>query len=338
VRVRLAAVAAVLAVAPVTLPLAAPAPAHATAASGCLSSLPQVQRVAAGHGTRSGSTPVLFVHGINSGPAVWGPTSPDSVSRQAAAIPGVTAWTYGYAQQSLDWVNTQQIGPDLATAIACLAGVTGHKVVIVGDSTGGLATQYALGQDHGQVAADTAEVITIGTPYEGSMLLSYLQELRPGDEAVKTAGGSVEEAAFAEALLSACAGITTSQLDTSPCWLVSVPRSPAGQALEGYSAQIAALPRWPAGVRVIDITGDIEFRIGAGRVSFSKNFGDVAVPLASATAYHTVGPSVVRYCTTDRTLLDVISDPGPCFYTSLPYDPVVVAAVLAAIRSNVAPP
>jgi pimeloyl-ACP methyl ester carboxylesterase len=336
VRARLVMMAAVLAMAPTALPLAASA--HATAASGCLSSLPQVQQVAAGHGTRSGSTPVLFVHGINSGPAVWGPTTPDSVSRQAAAIPGVTAWTYGYAQQSLDWVTTQQVGPDLATAITCLTGLTGRKVVIVGDSTGGLAAQYALGQDHGQVAADTAEVITIGTPYEGSALLSYLQELLPGDEANKTAGGSVEEAAFAEALLSACAGMTTSQLDTSPCWLVSVPRSPADQALEGYSARIAALPRWPADVRVIDIAGDVEFRIGAGRVSFSKNFGDVAVPLASATAYHTAGPPVIRYCTTNRTLLDVISDPGPCFYTSLPYDPVIVAAVLAAIRSNVTPP
>jgi triacylglycerol lipase len=331
VRARLAAAAAVLAVAPAALPLAAPA--HAVAASGCLSGLPQVQRVAAGHAALTGSTPVLFVHGINSGPGEWGPTSPGSVSRQAAAISGVTAWTYSYAQQSLDWVDTQQIGPDLATAITCLAGVTGHKVVIVGDSTGGLATQYALGQDDGRVAADTAEVITIGTPYEGSVLLTYLQELMTGNEAVWGAGDSLEDAVFAEALLSACAGIAASELDTSPCWLVSVPRSPAGTALEQHSARIAALPPWPASVRVLDIAGDIDIRIGAGRISFSRQFGDGAVPMASATAHDTAGPPVIRYCTTDRTLPDVISDPGPCFYTSLPYDPVIVAAVLAAIRS-----
>jgi triacylglycerol lipase len=336
VRARLAALAAVLAVAPTVMPLAAPA--HAVAASGCLSGLPQVQRVAGGGAARSGSIPVLFVHGINSGPGVWGPTSPVSVSRQAAAIRGVTAWNYSYAQQSLDWVTTQQIGPDLATAITCLAGVTGHKVVIVGDSTGGLATQYALGQDHGQIAADTAEVITIGTPYEGSVLLSYLRETMTGDQAVKVAGGSLEEAAFAEALLSACAGIAPSRLDTSPCWLVSVPRSAVGTALEEHSAQIAALPPWPASVRVLDIAGEMEIRIGAGQISFSKNFGDGAVSLASATAHDTAGPPVIRYCTTDRALLDVIYDPGPCFYTSLPYDPVIVAAVLAAIRSNVTPP
>jgi pimeloyl-ACP methyl ester carboxylesterase len=331
VRARLAVVVAVLAVAPTAMPLAVPA--HAIAASGCLSGLPQVQRVAAGGAAVAGSTPVLFVHGINSGPGVWGPTSPGSISRQAAAIPGVTAWTYSYAQQSLDWVNTHQIGPELAIAIMCLASVTGHKVVIVGHSMGGLATQYALGQDDGRVAADTAEVITIGTPYEGSVLLGYLQELISGEEAVKITDGSLEEAAFAEALLSACAGIATSQLGTNPCWLVSVPRSPVGTALEQHSAQIAALPPWPATVRVLDIAGDIDIRIGAGRISFSRQFGDGVVPMASATAHDTAGPPVIRYCTTDRTLLDVISDPGPCFDTSLPYDPVIVAAVLAAIRS-----
>jgi pimeloyl-ACP methyl ester carboxylesterase len=336
VRARLAAVAAVLAVAPTALPLAAPA--RAVAASGCLSGLPQVQRVAAGHAALTGSTPVLFVHGINSGPAEWGPTSPASVSRQTAAISGVTAWTYSYAQQSLDWVNTQQIGPDLATAVTCLAGVTGRKVVIVGDSTGGLAAQYAFGQDDGRVAADTAEVITIGTPYEGSVLLSDLQELMTGNEAVWGAGDSLEDATFVEALMSACAGIAASELDTSPCWLVSVPRSPAGTALEQHSARIAALPPWPASVRVLDVAGDMEIQIGAGRIGFSRNFGDGAVPLASATAHDTAGPPVIRYCTADRTLLDVISDPGPCLSTSLPQDPVIVAAVLAAIRSNATPP
>jgi triacylglycerol lipase len=336
VRARLAAVAALLAVAPTALPLAAPA--RAVAASGCLSALPQVHRVAAGGTTVTSSTPVLFVHGINSGAAVWGPNSPGSVSRQAAAIPGVTAWTYSYTQRSLDWITTRQIGPDLATAIMCLAGVTGHKVVIVSDSTGGLATQYALGRDHGQVAADTAEVITIGTPYKGSVLLTYLQELMTGDEAGKIAGGSPEYAAFAEALLSACAGVAASRVDTSPCWLASVLRSPVAPALEENSAQVAALPPWPASVPVLDIAADMDIRIGAGRISFSRNFGDGPVSLASATAHGTAGPPVIRYCTTDRVLLDVISDPGPCFYTSLPYDPVIVTAVLAAIRPKVTPP
>ena len=138
--------------------------------------------------------------------------------------------------------------------------------------------------------------------------------------------------------MSACAAIAASQLDISPCWLASVPRSPTSTALKEHSAQIDALPPWPASVPVLDIAGSIEIRIGAGRLSFSKDFGDGTVSLASATAHCTADPPVIRYCTASQTLLDVVSDPGPCFYTSLPHDPVIVAAVLAAIRSNVTPP
>jgi pimeloyl-ACP methyl ester carboxylesterase len=47
--------------------------------------------------SRGGSTPVLFVHGINSSPGVWDPASASSVAGQAAGITGVTAWTFSYA-------------------------------------------------------------------------------------------------------------------------------------------------------------------------------------------------------------------------------------------------
>lgn len=333
-RARIAAVAAVLATTSAALPLTAPM--DASAASACLSGLPQVQQVTT-DGVRSlaGSTPVLFVHGINSGPGVWGPASPTSVSGQAAAIPGVTAWTYSYAHESLDWVSTQQIGPDLATAITCLAAISGHKVVVVGHSMGGLAAQYALGQDQGRVAADTAEVITIGTPYQGSVLLHDLQDLMTGTDVLRGIGGQAEEVVLAEALLSACAGIATSQMDSNPCWLVSVPKSPVGTALEEHSSEIAQLPPWPASVPVFDTAGDIEIRIGAGRISFAKDFGDVPVSLASATAHDTAGPPVIEYCGADRTLLSMtLLNPGPCFHTALPHNPAIVAAVLAAIRAD----
>jgi hypothetical protein len=115
---------------------------------------------------------------------------------------------------------------------------------------------------------------------------------------------------------------------------VSVLGSPAGTALDEHSAQIAALPRWPASVPVLDTAGDIEIRFGVGRISFSGSFGDGAVTLASATAHGTAGPPAIRYCAAARTLLYLVSDPGPCFYTALPHDPVIVAAVLTAIRSN----
>ena len=123
----------------------------AGASSSCLTSGPLVQQVqqVTAHGRHNalpGSTPVLFVHGINEGPAVWDPSSPSSIPGQAAAIPGMTAWTFNYYRWSLDWVNTQQIGPNLATVISCLSHVSGSSVIVVTHSMGGLATQYALGR------------------------------------------------------------------------------------------------------------------------------------------------------------------------------------------------
>src|SRR5450755_3062256 len=144
--------------------------AQASASSSCLASLPQVQQVtAAGARPLAASTPVLFVHGILSGSRAWGPASVSSVSGQAAAIPGVTAWTFDYAPEAEDWVSKQEIGPDLARTISCLATISGRKVVIIAHSMGGLATQYALGQP-GQIAAQVAGLVTIGTPFEGSAL------------------------------------------------------------------------------------------------------------------------------------------------------------------------
>jgi hypothetical protein len=52
--------------------------------------------------------------------------------------------------------------------------------------------------------------------------------------------------------------------------------------------------------------GDIEIRVNVNNFSFSKDFGDVPVSLASATAHDTAGPAVIKYCGADRTLLSVV--------------------------------
>ena len=324
-RPRVAVVAAALAVAAMTVPAGATARASA---SSCLGSLPQVQQVTT-DGTRplADSTPVLFVHGINSGPGVWRPTSPSSISGQAAAIPGVTAWTFSYAHQSLLWVDKQPIGPDLAHAISCLATVSGHKVVVVGHSMGGLATQYALGQDQGQVAGRAAELVTIGTPFDGSEILTI------GEDVIN--GGLTEidnpNVALVEALLSACAGVADHS-DSNPCGLVSALRSPVGTALEAHSAAIRSLPAWPAGFPVYDTAGDMKVSM----LGHDFDFGDGAGTLASAIAHNTSGsPEIVRCHKSFWDLTHV--DDGLCFHTSLPHNPTIVAAVLAAIRANLLP-
>ena len=337
---RIAAAAALALVAAAAMMVPAGAAALASASS-CLGTLPQVQQVPAG-GTRplAGSTPVLFVHGILSSPRTWGTTSPSSISRQTAAIPGVTAWTFDYAHQAEDWVRKQEIGPDLAAAISCLAEVSGHKVVIIAHSMGGLAAQFALGQRHGQIAADTAELVTIGTPFDGSALLSAAQRVITEGETKAVLSGDAEDIANAvlfEALLSACAGIAT-HTDSNPCSLLSVPRAPIGTALEENSPQISALPPWPAALPVLDTAGDMRINVSIGRYAFTRDFGDLPVSLASATAHDTAGPVVVQHCGAGTTIVALVHlSPGPCYHSNLPKDPKIIAAVLAAIRANLPP-
>jgi hypothetical protein len=205
-------------------------------------------------------------------------------------------------------------------------------------AAGGLAAQHALGQDRGQVAADTAELVTLGTPFNGSALLSAAQRVITEGEGRAVLSGDVENAALFEALLSACAGIAT-HTDSNPCSLLSVPRAPIGTALEEDSPQIRALPPWPADLPVLDTAGEMRIHVGMGRYAFTKNFGDLPVSLASATGHDTAGPVVVQYCGAGKTIVALVHGSlGPCYHSNLPKAPQIIAAVLAAIRANLTPP
>jgi pimeloyl-ACP methyl ester carboxylesterase len=312
--------------------LAVPRAGHASATS-CLASLPDLQQVTAPRAAPlAGSTPVLFVHGINSGSGVWGPTSSSSVSGQVARLHGVTAWTFSYARQSLLWVTSKSIGPALAKAITCLSAASGHEVIIVAHSMGGLAAQYALGQDHGHVAADVAELITIGTPFQGSQILTA------GEEVINGAAPDAvldPEVAAVEALLSACAGVAD-HTGSNPCWLASVLRSPVGTALEAHSASIAQLPAWPTDLPVLDVAGDMKVSVGVFGHSHVFDFGDGAVTLSSATAHDTANGPMTKKCAKPiENLLSIDAD--LCFHTSLPHNPAVVAAIVAAVRALTQP-
>jgi pimeloyl-ACP methyl ester carboxylesterase len=327
------------------------APGHAAvaaASSSCLTSAPLVQQVkqVTVHGRRNalaGSIPVLFVHGMNEGPAIWHPSSPSSIPGQAAAIPGMTAWTFNYYPWSLQWVTKQQIGPNLAKAISCLFHVSGNSVIIVTHSMGGLATQYALAKlpiirtPYGAtLSPDVLAVINIGTPYQGSLLLSDLQALIRGGEV----RGGKQFAAAAEAYLNYCKvrGPTAS----GACSLLSILRSPVGTALEYESAQIRKLPRWPDHLGVWDIVGDMTLSLFLVEVS-GPGVGDLVVTTASATAWEnpayafveTPAPGPAVYgtysvpCTASITNFSAAS----CFHNDLPTNKNVVTKVIAELRS-----
>lgn len=262
---------------------------------------------------------------------MWKPSVPGSLSWQTAELHGFTAWTFDYRHEALDWVTNKAIGPALATAIGCLAQASGHKVIIVAHSMGGLAAQYAIGEPGSPAVGHVAEVITVGTPYTGSQVLSDAQEMVTGQAAADAATGDPQEAAFTEALLSACAGIAT-HTDTNPCFLASVLRAPVGTALEVNSPQINALPAWPAALPVLDIAGNMDLFVGVGRLGFHAHPGDIAVTLPSATAHDTTGSPYVLACSASLvSMVRQLALPS-CFHSNLVNTPKVIARILAEIR------
>lgn len=309
------------------------APGGAAAASGgaaCLDGMSQLAQVTASGATgpTAGSVPVVFVHGIVSSPAMWKPADPGSLAWQTATTPGFTAWTFDYSAEALDWVTNQAIGPALASAIGCLAQASGHKVIIVAHSMGGLAAQYAVGEPGSPAAGEVAGVITVGTPYTGSQVLSDAQALVTGG----APAGNPEEAVVAEALLSACAGIATST-DENPCFLASVLRAPVGTALETGSPDIAALPPWPATLPVFDVAGNMDLYVGAGLLGIHTHPGDLAVTLPSATAHDTTASPDVVACSSSLVHMIETGALPACYHGNLVNQPQVIARILAEIKS-----
>jgi pimeloyl-ACP methyl ester carboxylesterase len=274
---------------------------------------------------------VVFIHGIISKPNMWKPSTPGSIAYQAARISGITAWTFNYQPEALDWVTNPAIGPAFADSLACLAHASGNKVIVVAHSMGGLATQYALAQPDrhgGTVGTHVAEVITVGTPYRGSELLSAMQAARTGVD-LSSSG------LLAEALLSACAGHTS-----WPCALPAVLPSQVGTDLELNSAAIAQLPPWPARLPVLDIAGDMGLLIGIDHIFVLHRFdvGDVAVTVGSATAHNTTGTPLIKHCNSLKLLGAIYGNPSPCFHNRLVNDGDIITRILTAIRAGLAPP
>ena len=135
-----------------------------------------------------GTTPILFVHGINSDHSTWdGQTPVDGTSEnpltyiQTALGPSqVTGYTFDWSEFSgftsngkVSWVTDPppaNLGDLLARAITCVASHAGHKVIIIAHSMGGLLTEYASKATG--TGTDIAAVFTLGTPYQGSWLAS----------------------------------------------------------------------------------------------------------------------------------------------------------------------
>jgi len=173
-------------------------------------------------------------------------------------------------------------------------------------------------------------VLTLGTPYKGSKLLSAAQVAVTGGEDL----ADPEIAATVEALLSACAGLSETGLasgDSNPCSILSVLRSPIGTALEYDSPQIAALPAWSPSIPVNDIDGNIDLVVPMLLWHKTVDIGDVAVTNDSAVAHNTTGSPFNVTCTVHgfTNFVDALS--LPCYHGNLPKNPMIVNYVLSQV-------
>ncbi|MFF1651400.1 alpha/beta fold hydrolase [Streptomyces sp. NPDC058240] len=323
-------------------------PATATATPGPCSAGGKVVQVEP-HGSVANSTPVLFVHGIASGADTWDETQEVYLADKAqkagekyrpgkgafparvARLSRVTAWTYDYSAAQPEWVTDKRIGPQLANAINCLARTTGHKVIVVGHSMGGLATQYAASQPNGQPGGKTwqniAEVITIGTPTLGSKIITVLQT---ATDLLSISRHPLFVAL--DAVLSFCAGYDMTHEDDM-CSAATALRSPQGRALRYESDQIRKLPPWPKELPVLAIAGSIRFVLPVGpfevKSSPEVELGDLAVTLDSATAYtHRTGKPRVLTCRANGVMVLA----SGCNHIYIKTHPTVMGTVIEQIE------
>lgn len=304
-----------------------------------------------------GEVPVLLVHGTNSAPSMWDDkvmnidqSLPDAV---IDGIDGAQAFRFDYRAAALEWVTDDRIGPALTTTLACLAEKSGRKVVVVAHSLGGLATQYALGRSEladGEPHPHVAAVVTLGTPFTGSRALDFVQRARAGGNVLAAVSGNLALAQAIDAVLSECARVGREDLEAgrrNRCDVIAIADLPLGLSLRHGSDAIAKLPRWPDGVPLLSLSGEIEIpalvadlRPGAlpepGALRLPSlavlqkpvGIGDVPVSVDSATAFDTI---------TEPLRCGVLESMGnafesECFHSRLQTHPSVVGPVLRAAR------
>lgn len=347
----------------------------------CLADNPgllELSRPQPGAGVRA--VPVVFVHGINNDAegATWSGPLRESVERIQLRSAVVHTYAFDYHATSLNWITDTSIGPRLAATLACLARDYDLQAIVVAHSMGGLATKYAAAQDvagatapngrpyltGGKVGEYLAEVITIGTPYDGSWLLRQAQQLLAGQSPTN----SRPDVAITEAFLSACTAkrqrlLTGSDSPgashtggASACDLlanlfspVGIPKSPVAQTLPEQASALDLLRAgspWPRELRVRAIAGDMRVipNIAGWPIPLTDplavSIGDGVVTSSSATAGGVNGPPLLVRCTLNA-LPDAVSPVldalfrSPCRHTALLTHRDVIADVNAEVTGAI---
>lgn len=213
-------------------------------------------------------------------------------------LPGVHVYSFSYTPDSLRWIDDARVGPKFAAAIDCLYEAYGEPVSVVAHSMGGLVTRWvanttdAAGVPRSQ---KLGKVVTLGTPYLGSLIAALGLGIEQGAGAIPNFGPIIS------ALTVLCGDLGT-QTGKSSCGVIpmlSALDSEAGHALAAGSAKIKALARWPAGTDVAAIAGSIKvpFQLLGSRLKVPVDIGDFAGTTESAT--NDPGPARVFDCRYD---------------------------------------
>lgn len=340
---------AVLLVLPALFPAA---PARAAAASlGCANVTQPV--------IVTGTTPVLFVHGIDSDYTTWTKGSAsltlksplDYVDSALATRQQVTGYTFDWSAYSgfksgseLAWVTGPPApgpGPLLAQAIKCVAQKAGHKVLIIAHSMGGLLTEYASAS----AADDIAAVFTLGTPYKGSWLDSLaVGSLLPVSQSIAAAcafgasgaaGQGVKKHVKTNGAISGGVG--------SLCRVAGQRDDPGMAAMrtdakEGTGWDALQKKGWPSGVPVYPLAASIQetwqplpfgllsktlLDLGDGVVGTSSELNGGTKPTTTCTVPAASTAAVLSF-------IDLLAA-SSCFHTNEPDNQALLASIITTI-------
>ncbi|MFI5915790.1 esterase/lipase family protein [Dactylosporangium sp. NPDC051541] len=226
-------------------------------------SVPQPRPHADGH-----YTPILLVHGWRGNPDMWSqPTNMSTLKLEPSVnhsllgnlqkFAGAAVYTLDYSDVAQKWFREPGAGGDqFVAAEQCLTGnaaFKGHKLMVVAHSMGGLITRWALSDAAPDGAARRGRVgliMTLGTPYEGSIIAGLGTVLF--DTAVQV-GAKVDKriatiVAIMHVLITLCRDVN----GFGPCDVLNyvIDAYAAAKALSYGSPEMRALSAWPKGTDV----------------------------------------------------------------------------------------
>lgn len=213
--------------------------------------------------TRAGNFSGLIDLTANAAGSVMARTS---LIGQLQDMAGSAVYTFDYHQWSDRWVTDSHIGPELATAIDCLYKASGQKVILIAHSMGGLAIEQTLSPSMPGAttrASEISTVVTMGTPFKGSVMDTLVHGLAVSAGVAGALGGNTF-LTLVTAVLAACGRVSSSNADNictkiNQLTPLTTLESDASNALQYESAQIRKLPSIPSSIHLVQLAGNADY-------------------------------------------------------------------------------